>query len=176
MSDEENNTDTEFDPAELEKYMTEDNTKSTLTLNCVENPDTLSCDFKKKDNEGKAYDYNVELDKNNFYLEFWDPNRKAIYFYNPLTGHATWINPNQQQKKQSLPRAYIDEVKRMNKQIDEAEKNKSNSSSLASSSLASSQASSPDLSSRSEGGKKTKRTKRTKRTKTKRTKRTKRNK
>jgi len=48
MSDEENHTDTEINPAEPEKNMTEDNTKSTLTLNCVENPHTLSCNFTKK--------------------------------------------------------------------------------------------------------------------------------
>ena len=51
MTDEENNTDTEFDKAKQKKNVTEDNTKSTLTLNCVENPHTLSCNFKKKDNK-----------------------------------------------------------------------------------------------------------------------------
>ena len=169
--DEENNTDTEFDPTDIEKNITEHDTKPTLTLNCIENPDTLSCDFKKKD-----YDYNVELDNKNFYIQFLDPKANAYYWYNPLTGHATWTNPNQQQEKPPIPQQYLEEIEKINKEIDE-----SNSSS-PDSSQASSLASSPESSGQStEGGKKTKsrritkrtkRTKKTKRTKTKRTKRT----
>ena len=96
--EEENNTDIELDPTDIEKNITEDDSKPILTLNCVENPDTLSCDFEKKDNKGEAYDYNVELDKNNFYIKYWDKEAKGHYWYNPLTGHATFINPNLKQK------------------------------------------------------------------------------
>ena len=73
---EKNNTDIELDPIYIEKNITEDDSKPILTLNCVENPDTLSCDFEKKDSHGKDYNYTVELDKNNFYIKYWDKKSK----------------------------------------------------------------------------------------------------
>ena len=47
--EEENNTDIELDPTDIEKNITEDDSKPILTLTCVDTEDSMSCDFKKKD-------------------------------------------------------------------------------------------------------------------------------
>ena len=104
--EEENNTDIELDPTDIEKNITEDDSKPILTLNCVDTEDSMSCDFKKKDSHGIEYNYTVELDKNNFYIKYWDKEAKGHYWYNPLTGDSDWKNPNQQQKKQAALRTH----------------------------------------------------------------------